>query len=389
MPPKVATPKKIPTRSNQPQKSYRHIAVVFIILAIVLILGVTYLALSKATITLIPSNEPVTHNFVLTIADNPANNTSTIVVIKGEIFSESKEVEQLFSVEEGKTIDAQAEGTITIYNDRSTDQALVATTRFLTPDGRLFRLKEKVTVPAGSSVQAKIHADEKGASGNIPPTTFTIPGLSESLQRIVYGKSTTPMTGGTRQVGILTSSDIERAELEFNKTNTENIVAKFLSDLSDSKLILIDTTGSSTELATDQEVGTEVDSFNLTGNLTVQSIFASKDEILNLASAKLKDSLGGKGEFVSVDPSSLEYELIDIDPEKKEARVKITISGLTTLDPEKNIFDKNLLVGFTEEDLKLYFSQFESIKDIRVEFSPFWVKKVPILKDHININVKK
>jgi len=62
---------------------------------------------------------------------------------------------------------------------------------------------------------------------------------------------------------------------------------------------------------------------------------------------------------------------------------------LATLDPSKDIFDKNLLVGFTENDLKLYFSQFDSIKDTKIEFTPFWVKKVPILKDHIIIKIEK
>jgi len=379
----------IATRSNPPHKSYRRIAIVFVVLAIILILGVTYLTLSKVTITFAPSNETIDYDFTLTLADNPENNTSTTVILPAKIMSSESPVEQKFSVTEGSAVDAQAEGTVAIYNDRGAGQTLIATTRFLTPEGKIFRLKDNVIVPANSSIQAKIQADKKGAEGNIPPTAFTIPGLSESLQKLVYAKSTAPMTGGTRQIGVLTATDVEKAELELTKKSSADAIAKFFEALDDKNLVLIGSQTKLTDAKADQELGSEVSSFTFSGQLTVTAVFAEQNEILELAKNKLKESQGAKSEFVSVDPASLTYELMSVNAEKSEAQVKVGISGLTTLDPSKNIFDKNLLVGFTENDLKLYFSQFDSIKDTKIEFSPFWVKKVPILKDHIIIKIEK
>ena len=143
------------------------------------------------------------------------------------------------------------------------------------------------------------------------------------------------------------------------------------------------------EVTADKKLNEEVDTFALSAQLTVKAILADKNEILKMAKNKIKEDQGLKGEFLNIDPSSLKYEVLTIDADKQEATVKIEISGLTSLDPDKNIFDKNLLVGFTKEDLELYFSQFESVKSIHVEFSPFWVKKVPILKDHIIIQIAK
>lgn len=376
-------------RAAPPHKSYRHIAIIFAVLAVLLILGVTYLALSKVTITLTPSDEQVTFDFTLTVADASANSTSTQVVLPGRIMSETAAVEEIFSVSSGKTVNALAEGTVTLYNDRGASQTLVATTRLLTPDNVLFRLKDKVTIPSNSTVQVKIYADQEGPSGNIPPTTFTVPGLSESLQKLVYAKSSAPMAGGTRKIGILTTSDIEQAKAEIIKTTADDIVAKFFNSLGSSKLTLIDTQIDSSDLTYDQALGEQVDSFTLSGNLTVTAVFADELQILEMAKNKLKESQGPKGEFINVDPSSLKYELINVDLENLEAKIKVSISGLATLDPAKDIFDKNLLVGFTEDDIKLYFSQFDSIQDVQVKFSPFWVKKVPILKDHIDIQIAK
>ena len=377
----------IARRSNPPHKSYKHIAVIFVILALLLVLGVTYLALSKVTITLTPSDEQITHNFTLTIADNTTSTAA--VTLPGEIFSDSLAISQNFFVAEGKEVDAQAQGTLTIYNERNQTQTLIATTRLLTPDNVLFRLKDKITIPANSEIQAQVYADKEGPTGNVSPTTFTIPGLSEELQKLVYAKSTSPMVGGTRQIGILTTKDIERGERELIKNNSSQLLTKFIDQLADDKLTLIDTQTTADNLSYTKELGEEVDSFTLSADLTVTAVFADRDQILNLAKTKLKESQGPKGEFINTDPSSLAYELIDLNLEANQAKIKVEISGLTTFDPSKDIFDKNLLVGFTQDDLKLYFSQFKSIQDVEVEFSPFWVKKVPILKDHIEINLKK
>jgi hypothetical protein len=373
-------------RSNPPHRSYKHIAIIFVVLAVLLVLGVTYLALSKVTITLTPSDQQISHNFTLTLADTEA--TSTSLTLPAKIFSNTTEVSQDFSVEEGKQVNAQAQGSVTLYNERNQAQTLVATTRLLTPDNVLFRLSDSVTIPANSEIQAQVAADQEGPNGNIPPSSFTIPGLSPALQELVYAKSTATMTGGTRQIGILTTKDIERGQDELIKNNSSQLLTKFIDQLEDKDLTLVDTQTTLEDLSYNQELGEEVDLFTLSADLTVTAVFAQRDQILSIAKTKLEESQGPKAEFVNADPSSLKYELLEVDLDNNQVKVKVEISGLTTFDAGQDIFDKNLLVGFTEDDLKLYFSQFKSIQDVEVEFSPFWVKKVPILKDHIEIKLK-
>jgi len=379
--------KEITTRNNPPHSSYKHISIIFMFLAIILILGVTYLVLSKVTITLYPSNEKITHEFDLLIYQNTPPATEDYPTLQGKIISTTQEINQNFSVNNGTTVNAIAVGKVTLHNDRQTAQPLVATTRLLTPDNILFRLKEKVVIPAESTITAEVYADKKGASGNIEPTTFTIPGLNKSLQKLVYAKSETPIAGGTKQIGILTQSDIDQALDKFGKDNSANLLAQYINDAND--LTLIDTNINLTDVETpNEDIGTEVDSFTLNGNITVNAVFANKNDILETAKNIIDHDRNIKSS-ISIDPSSLTYKLKKIDIENKTAIITISLSGLATLDPQTNIFNKNLLVGFTKEDLELYFSQFDSIDNINVEFSPFWVTKVPILKDHINIQLAK
>jgi hypothetical protein len=111
----------------------------------------------------------------------------------------------------GTTVDAFASGTVEIFNELNLVQPLVATTRLLTPDGILFRIQNGVTVPANGSVKVVAKADKKGASGNIPPTSFTIPGLSAVRQKSVYAKNTSHFTNGTATVKTLGEDDFTRA----------------------------------------------------------------------------------------------------------------------------------------------------------------------------------
>ena len=48
---------------------------------------------------------------------------------------------------------------ITVINENSINQKLVATTRFLTDNGELFRLKKYIEAPANGQIEAEIYAD--------------------------------------------------------------------------------------------------------------------------------------------------------------------------------------------------------------------------------------
>lgn len=95
-----------------------------------------------------------------------------------------------------------AQGTVTIYNSQDKVQELIKNTRFETPDGLIFRIRDSLKVPPGTAeapgtLTATVYADAGGATYNIGPSTFTLPGLKGSaLYDKVYAKSTAAMTGG-------------------------------------------------------------------------------------------------------------------------------------------------------------------------------------------------
>lgn len=88
-----------------------------------------------------------------------------------------------------KQVSRAASGTITIYNAYSTaSQRLIANTRFQAPEGKIYRIRESITVPGATkasdgtltpgSIATIVYADSPGAEYNRGASTrFTIPGF--------------------------------------------------------------------------------------------------------------------------------------------------------------------------------------------------------------------
>jgi hypothetical protein len=151
---------------------------------------------------------------------NAANN-----VIPAQIFSVPKNLTQLFPASGHQNVSLKAQGTVTIYNAYSSSpQTLVATTRFVTPAGKVFRLVNTILVPGAvvtngvivpSSIDAAIIADQAGPDYNVSSTPkLTIPGFSGTPKyNAFYGSIASGTSGGyIGEKAVPTAADITAAK---------------------------------------------------------------------------------------------------------------------------------------------------------------------------------
>lgn len=128
------------------------------------------------------------------------------------------------------TVKSAASGKVTIFNAQSKAQRLIATTRFATPSGLIYRIHEAVTIPGGTvakpgSVTATVYADQAGDSYNIGPSSFTVPGLAGTAQEgQVYAKSSAAMTGGA-------SGEVPEVDSQAEATAREALKSALAADL--------------------------------------------------------------------------------------------------------------------------------------------------------------
>jgi hypothetical protein len=378
--PKTKKQKNIQEEFIMVEKPYKKIAITFIVLAGLLLAGICYFSLSNATIYIIPKEEAKTKTFTAQI--NFKEN-SVPENLNGNYEEKSIDIIKNFDVENFKTEQGKSGGIITIINKGAKNQTLIATTRFLAPNNFLFRLKNTVVVPANGEIKAEIEADEAGSKYDIAPTTFTIPGLSDDLQKKIYGVSSITMSGGIKKIGTLTAEEIANAQ----KTVLADLDKEILDKLEkkDGEFLLFQKEIKNQNVSNKE--GYNVEKFSITIKINVKTLSISKENALEWAKNQYQKSISESEEIKSFDLNSLNLELVSITSEFAE--VKVSISANVLGEPNVNLLEKQKLYGLDAKGVKFYLTQFENIKDVEIKFSPFWVKTVPSLADHVEIKVKE
>jgi hypothetical protein len=171
----------------------------FLTACFIIIVLIAMIILPKAEIVLTPKTEPIILNLEMTIDKNIQSSDTQTNKIPGQIISVQKEKEKEFDATGKKKIYEKARGIITVYNEwGSSSQILVASTRFLSKDGKLFRTVKTISVPGFKRIEGKdipgtidveVVAAEAGEEYNIKPTAFTIPGFEGSSKYAGIGRS--------------------------------------------------------------------------------------------------------------------------------------------------------------------------------------------------------
>lgn len=144
----------------------------------------------------------VTPNTVSAAVQSSFTATQSTGDLPYEIITAEKTASQSVKSNGTKTVNSSASGFITISSTQTKAQKLLATTRFANQTGLIFRLKDAVTIPAGSATQpsttkVKVYADAAGESYNIAPTSFTVPGFAGTPQAsLITARSSEAMLGG-------------------------------------------------------------------------------------------------------------------------------------------------------------------------------------------------
>ncbi|MFH1173049.1 MAG: hypothetical protein V1692_00795, partial [bacterium] len=263
------------------------------------------------------------------------------------------------------------------------------TTRLITPDGTLFRLSQRVDVPAGSKVEAEVYADQPGKQGEIGPTRFTIPGLWQGIQDKIYAESYEPMTGGVRQIKSVTQADLDRA----NKTLSDNLYQEAVKEMQkkygqDFAVSSDNSARNISGLKFSAQVGDQAEEFTTEMTLQLIAIEADQNAIALLAEKKLKDNIPTDRELGGIDPRSLRFTVDKYDLDGSSADIKVYLEGGMTLKGDSLILDKDKIMGMNQNQAEEYFKNFPSVKGVAIKFSPFWVRKIPKLRDHIEINIE-
>lgn len=363
---------------------YRRIAATFLALTVAMLTVVLYLATVKATVRIETADVPVSTEFFSRIVSEPQGSED----IAGRFFEENIERSKVFEVKgEGQEVPAKAHGIVTIQNDSATEQQLIATTRLLSPDGVLFRIVNGVVVPAKGKVSVEARADKEGAEGEIEATTFAIPGLLTARQKEVYAKSAEKMVGGTEIKRQVTENDLVVAGDELQVEISDALKAKWQNGLPESLSGFVFSLDVA-EKKSDTTPGAEVGSFTVTYIAKAKGMFYDKTKMDAVSNVQLLAHVPDGQILKSTDIAGPTITITEWNASAGSVKVSVAVSGIASLEASSKLLDKDKLVGLSATEAEAYLKSLPVIKNATVELFPFFVRRIPRLKDHIEVVIE-
>lgn len=378
-------------------KLYRKIAITFIVLTVILLVVVFYFTTSKAKIIITLEPQEVKANLIVEVMDQQ-NFIDTLnkEAIKGIFIEREERAGKEITATGVKTVVTKLEGKARIINNSSKNQVLVATTRLLNKDNILFRIKDRVYIPADSSLKVDIYADDpESIIGEILPGKWTIPGLWPTLQEVIYAETDEVLTGGDQELNYVTANDLSTAAADMLEVLLKQADASFQNELETIQLqnnlgdlsyqIINDNVGA-TEC--DAKEGDEKGVFSCSIIGTYEAIVFQKSDLEQMVQERLNKEVAGNLDLVSFNNENYSFSVESYNEEAGRVNLKVSAYGLAAAAANSNIVNIEKIIGLDKGEA---INQLESEKYIReadIIITPFWLKKLPKAKDKISVEFK-
>jgi hypothetical protein len=321
-------------------------------------------------------------------------------VIPAELFFQQKNVTQLFPATGVKTVAQKATGKVTIFNAYSSQpQSLVASTRFETADGKIFRLEKAVTVPGAgiengkitpASIDADIIADKSGDSYNsTQDAKATIPGFKNSPKFDgFYGVIHETKGGFEGKKPYPTDEDIQQA-----KQKTSDILKASLRDwysisrIKDFKILDGANDIKITKIMVSDQVN-EQGNFSVFAEGALQVLaFREKDiqAIITAQAATTGQKLSTTD--ISIQSGTIEYDKVtpDFNSKKLSIDARSNIILIPTIDATKV---QNALKSQSTQSAQEIIGKLPDVANAQISVWPFWRTNIPGRDEGIRVTIK-
>jgi len=373
------------------------ILVAFIVFSFLLTGLVAYLALPTTEVEITPKKEEASFDLMVVGSRDISRIDQSLNKIPLQEVKIEKTKSKEFPASGQKELSEKATGQITVYNEYSSaPQTLVATTRFESPTGKVFRISETVTIPGAEIKEGKIvpnslvvtvTADQPGESYNIGPTNFTIPGFKGTPKYAgFYAKSASSMTGGyVGTVKIVSAKDLEEAK-ESLAEELKNEVKQSLQEQMPVDLEMVED-GLKEEITdvSTVEQGSELETFNVEMTASIQALFFREADLKELVDLNLASQIEESKKPVS-ESQQIDYRNIEIDWAIGQVDFDLHIDEEIVWQVDLDQIRKEL-AGQTEIEVRKYLANQAAVEKAKVSFWPFWVKRIPIQEKKIEIEI--
>lgn len=373
-------------RHNRPWTG--RIVGVLTVVAVLVAAAVAYTVLPRATVEIVAKTEPFSFDAELTVdkaasAVNTANRS-----IPGQLQEIRKPASREFPATGERDVAEKAAGVITVYNSYSSSpQTLVATTRFLSSGGKLFRITKTVTIPGAkieegqiipSSLDVEVMADAPGADYNIGPSEFSIPGFEGTPKfKAFTGKSKAATTGGAKgRVKVVTAGDLDAARRALEGDALKAVEGELKQQVApDLTLIEGASAVAVLEAVSSTPANGVADRFTYTVKVVGRAMVFRERDLGQILDETLRQRLADNR---ATRPENRKISYAQVRPDFDRGTVALVVHVEETLVSRIDVDAlKRDLAGRNQVNAQQYVDTRPAIDRIQVTLWPFWVRDIP------------
>lgn len=398
--------------------------IAIILISVSLFFFISYIALPGATIYVKPKADIIETSVNIELADakinqkvfeeNPPYMVPTFPI--EAVFEKKISFDTISSTFEG----TNATGVMKLINTANQEWTLKSKTRFQSEDGIVFRSTGWVTVPPRISEEepgvatVNVQADEFdaykeiiGERGNLPPSKFTIPGLSQYNQKLIWGITETPTQGGvTKWSKVVQEEDIEAARkkvenelLASAKQDIEDYI-KRQNEINDVNLVLLtDSKYIQKEILEiripEEAIGQKLDSIEVYSKIKVTARTYDEDKFRQILRGTLMAKVHPDMQLRDINYDNVGYDVVDENSTLKTIKVSATINGRqeytidTTTESGLRFVNKikDAVIGMPKDDAENYITNLREVSQAEVSTWPFFSTRIPGLPENIEVRL--
>jgi hypothetical protein len=315
-------------------------------------------------------------------------------------------------------------GDITLYNNYTEDITLRNGTKIQTAEGLIFLSKHYVRVPPVKRVKNKegeivlepgsalvnvrandfdLYQEVIGSRGNIPPQKFTVPGLTNYMQKFVWGESTVSFHGGTTRWRM----EVQQSDLDAAKEKMKNVlfakaeenITKYIGEqnmLMQNKIALFPLKDYIKEevskITIDPKIlGQNIEVFSVKGEMLVSAYVFSQKDFYDFLQSHIEKKRDPAMKIEAVDFGTMVLRKFEETP--AEIRVTADIQGRQSYEIDENsetgkkfqVMVKDRIRGMSLEDAMKFISNRDEVGAVSIAVWPPVKKHLPMIRKNIHI----
>ncbi|MDP3881018.1 MAG: hypothetical protein Q8Q32_02460 [bacterium] len=384
-------------RKSEKKFSFKKkIILALILLLLIFALYFALVKLPKAEIVLATNKEAWSFEDSIIASKNAASIDINKAIIPAELFSQKVNRSFQFKANGEEFIERKAVGKIVIYNAFNAEpQPLVATTRFETPDGKIFRTVSDVVVPGAkiesgkivpSSIEVEIIADKAGEAYNLGPVAkLTVPGF-EGTERFKGFYGEIPGASSSGFVGnaiVATEKDREAALKEARKAVESAAAAMLGSKIPEGFASLKDAGGFKIIKERVDDRADEGGMFSVFIEAEVYQLAFKEGDVNKLLQEMAVADLS---EIYEVASDKVEFNRVIPNFEDGTLIMEISYEGMLRQKIDVNAF-KQGIAGKKQDTLQGIVSALPGLSKADISLWPFWVSSVSKNLGRISVEV--